>query len=103
MLNRRKAMIGWMAYSIGKPVVMRAMKSKAKRAAMAESGHGRGRTAAKWAGFLAAAGAAAGAVMFWRSRSDNGAPSGSDALGTSNGSETRKPEPTAAGTKKPPS
>jgi hypothetical protein len=103
MLNRRKAMIGWVAYTIGKPIIMGAMKRKAKRAALAESGQGRGRTAAKWAGFLAAAGAAAGAVKFWRNRSENGTAPGSEALGTSNGSETRTPEPTAAGTEKPPS
>ena len=101
MLNRRKAMIGWMAYTIGKPVVMRAMKSKAKKAALAESGQSKGRTAARMAGFLAAAGAAAGAVMFWRSRSSNGAGPESDAL--AGGGETRTPEPTTAGSEKPPS
>jgi len=103
MLNRRKAMIGWIAYSIGKPIVVGSIKRKAKRDALAESGRGRGHTAAKWAGFLAAAGAAAGAVMFWRSRSENSAAPGSEALGTSNGSESRTAEPTAAATEKPPS
>ena len=101
MLNRRKAMIGWMAYTIGKPVVMRAMKSKAKKAALAESGQSKSRTAARMAGFLAAAGAAAGAVMFWRSRSSNGAAPEGEAL--AGGSETRTPEPTTARSEKPPS
>ena len=69
MLNRRKATLGWMAYTIGKPIVVSTIKRRAKRAALAEEGKGRGKTAAKWAGFLAGAAAAAGAVMFWRSRS----------------------------------
>ena len=100
MLNRRKAAIGWLAYTIGKPIVVGTIKRRARRAALAESGQGRGKTAAKWAGFLAGAAAAAGAVMFWRSRSeDDDAGAESDALASA---KTTTPEPAAtASTSKP--
>ena len=72
MLNRRKATIGWLAYTIGKPVVVGTIKRRARRAAAKdETGGSTGKTVAKTAGLLAAAGAAAGAVVFWR-RSSNG-------------------------------
>ena len=94
MLNRRKATIGWLAYTIGKPVVVGTIKRRARRAAAKdESGGSTGKTVAKTAGLLAAAGAAAGAVVFWR-RSSNGARPESEALAEAKGEdESRKPEP----------
>ena len=32
MLNKRKALIGWLVYTVGKPFAKRALKSKAKGA-----------------------------------------------------------------------
>jgi hypothetical protein len=63
MLNRRKAMIGWLVYSAAKPFLKQAVKDKAKGAA--PNGGGKKRRAAT---IVAAAAAAAGALAFWRSR-----------------------------------
>ena len=70
MLNKRKAMIGWLVYTAAKPLAKRALKSKARSAVPGkrDSSSGRSTTAV-----LAGVGAVAGALMFWRSRS-----SGSD-------------------------
>ncbi len=65
MLNRRKAMIGWLVYTAAKPIVKRAMKSKASGAV---PGARNGSRVPNTAAMLAAVGAAVGAVMFWRSR-----------------------------------
>lgn len=66
MLNRRKAMIGYVAYTIGKPLAKRAMKRKAKAAAPSKRAGISGATVA------AAIGAAVGALFFWRKRRNGG-------------------------------
>jgi hypothetical protein len=66
MLNRRKAMIGYLAYVIGKPVAKRAVKSKAKAATPQK----RSRVSA--AAVAAGIGAAVGALFFWRKRRGGG-------------------------------
>ncbi len=74
MLNRRKAMIGWLVYSIGKPIAKRALKSKAKAAVPGKR---------KWSrlpntsAIIAGVGAALGGLAVWRklrSGSDEGSP-----------------------------
>jgi hypothetical protein len=74
MLNRRKAMIGYLAYVIGKPVAKRAMKRKAKEATPPK----RSRVSA--AALVTGIGAAAGALFFWRKRRGGGdqSPPGGD-------------------------
>ena len=64
MLNRRKAMIGYLAYTIGKPIAMYAMKRKAKAAAAKEGAGSRINTKA----IVAGAGAGLGGLLFWRNR-----------------------------------
>lgn len=61
MLNKRKALIGWIVYTVGKPIAKRAVKSKAKSATPGKRG---GAIAASVAGL----GAALGGLMFWRKR-----------------------------------
>jgi hypothetical protein len=73
MLNKRKAMIGWLVYTLAKPMAKRAIKSKAKGAVPSGGGKKGG---ARIGTMLAVAGAAAGALMFWRSRSDGDEPPG---------------------------
>ena len=71
MLNRRKAMIGWLIYTGAKPFIKQAMKSRAKKAKeVATPGTGDSRRGAVALGtaVLAAAGAALGGLLFWRSR-----------------------------------
>ena len=63
MLNRRKAMIGYLAYTIAKPIAMHAMKRKAKAAAKKDAGS-RINTKA----IVAGAGAVLGGLLFWRNR-----------------------------------
>jgi hypothetical protein len=65
MLNKRKALIGWIVYTLGKPIAKRAVKSKAKSAVPGKRG---GAIAAAVAGV----GAALGGVMFWRKRRGQG-------------------------------
>ncbi len=65
MLNRRKAMIGWLVYSAAKPLVKRAMRSKAKGAVPGTRERSR---APNTAAILASVGAVVGGLMFWRSR-----------------------------------
>lgn len=61
MLNKRKALIGWMVYTVGNPIAKRAVKSKAKSAAP-------GRRGGAIAGAVAGLGAAIGGLMFWRKK-----------------------------------
>jgi hypothetical protein len=65
MLNRRKAMIGWLVYSIGKPIAKRALKSKAKAAA---PGMREGSRLPNTSALVAAVGGALGALLIWRRR-----------------------------------
>ena len=85
MLNRRKAMIGWLIYTGAKPFIKQAMKNRAKKAKdVATPGTGDSRRGAVGRGTaaLAAAGAAVGGLLFWRSRrrsapTESGSPSSS--------------------------
>jgi hypothetical protein len=65
MLNKRKAMLGWLVYTAAKPFVKRALKSKSKAAV---PGTREGSRAPNTAAVLAVVAAAAGALMFWRNR-----------------------------------
>jgi hypothetical protein len=65
MLNRRKAFIGYLAYTIGKPVAKRALKRKAKAA---KPGRREGSRVPNVAAILAGAGAVLGGLLFWRRR-----------------------------------
>jgi hypothetical protein len=69
MLNKRKAMMGWLIYTAAKPIAKRVLKRKAKGAVPGtRSGSLKApNTAAILAG-LAAIGAA---LMFWRRGSDS--------------------------------
>jgi hypothetical protein len=71
-MNKRKAMIGWLVYTAGKPIAKRMLKSKAKAAVP-----GKKARRPNFAAILAGVGAAVGALMFWRSRdaSDDYTPS----------------------------
>jgi hypothetical protein len=57
MLNKRKALIGYTVYAIGKPIAKRKLRQKApdKRQGMVAAG-------------VAAVAATAGGLMFWRKR-----------------------------------
>jgi membrane-associated phospholipid phosphatase len=73
MLNKRKALIGWIVYTIAKPIAKRTVKTKAKAAVP-------GRRSGSWvpntAAIVAGAGAALGALAFWRKRrTDDESPS----------------------------
>ena len=70
MLNTRKAMIGWLVYTAAKPIVKRALKSRAK-AAIPGKGDGSGRKIPPVLGLAGAAGLV-GALLLWRSRRSNG-------------------------------
>lgn len=59
MLNKRKALIGWLVYTLGKPIAKRRMKSKARGAAGSRT---------SIAAIVAGAGALLGGLMFWRRR-----------------------------------
>ncbi len=65
MLNKRKAMLGWLVYTAAKPFVKRALKSKSKAAVPGTRGSS---NAPNTAAILAAIAAVAGALMFWRKR-----------------------------------
>ena len=69
MLNRRKAMMGWLIYTAAKPIAKRALRSKAKSAV---PGTREGSRAPNKAAILAGLGALAAGLMFWRSRGDDG-------------------------------
>ena len=68
MLNRRKALIGWMVYSAAKPLVKYAVAKKAKQVT-SQSGESTRSGGSKIAKRLAALAAVAGGVLLWRSRS----------------------------------
>ncbi|HEY7196059.1 MAG TPA: hypothetical protein VH306_02620 [Gaiellaceae bacterium] len=80
-MNKRKAMIGWAVYTVGKPVVMRAarrkVKTNAKNAVPATTEKSRFRP--NKAAIVAGVGAAAGAVFFWRRSKSGGSPTESPA------------------------
>jgi LPXTG-motif cell wall-anchored protein len=65
MLNKRKALIGWLVYTIGKPIAKRTMKSKAKSAV---PGTQRGSRKPNAAAIVAGASALLGGLVFWRRR-----------------------------------
>jgi len=65
MLSKRKALIGWIVYTVGKPIAKRAMKSKARSATPGKRG-------GAIAGAVAGLGAAVGGLMFWRRRRGKG-------------------------------
>ncbi len=73
MLNRRKAMIGWLVYSAAKPVAKRAVKVQAKKStekstsSTKSKGHV-GRTVPRGSARLAAI---VGGVLFWNHRRSN--------------------------------
>jgi hypothetical protein len=75
MLNRRKAMIGWMVYTAAKPIAKRVLARKAKGAV---PGTREGSRAPNTAAIVAAAGAGLAALMFWRKRGsgDDAPPEG---------------------------
>ena len=68
MLNKRKAMLGWLVYTAAKPIVKRALKSKSKAAV---PGTRSGSRAPNNAAIFAGLAAALGALMFWRKRQSN--------------------------------
>ena len=65
MLNRRKAMIGWLVYTAAKPFVKRALRSRAKGAV---PGTREGSRTPNNAAIVATLSALVGALIFWRSR-----------------------------------
>jgi hypothetical protein len=74
MLNRRKAMIGWLVYSAAKPMAKRAVQGQGKKStrksgsnSAKQSKGGTGRVVAG----IGAAAAVAGGLLFWRSRRAN--------------------------------
>ena len=67
MLNRRKAFIGYLVYTIGKPIVKAGMKQKAKAAVPGTRGGSRLPNASA---IVAGVGAVLGGLLFWRKRRD---------------------------------
>ena len=65
MLNRRQALIGYLAYTAAKPILKRVVRSKAKSAV---PGTREGSRAPNTAAIVAAGVAALGALAFWRMR-----------------------------------
>ncbi len=65
MLNRRKAMLGWLVYTAAKPILKRVLKSKAKAAV---PGTREGSRAPNNAAIAAMLAAIASVLLFWRSR-----------------------------------
>jgi hypothetical protein len=65
MLNRRKAFIGYLVYTIGKPVAKRVMKRKAKAAV---PGTREGSRVPNASAIVAGVGAVLGGLLFWRKR-----------------------------------
>jgi hypothetical protein len=65
MLNKRKAIIGWVVYTAAKPLAKRAMRTKAKNAV---PGTRAGSRKPNTAAIVAAVGAVLGGLMFWRKR-----------------------------------
>ncbi len=73
MLNRRKALIGWLVWTAAKPLARRALRSKAKGAV---PGRREGSRAPNKAAIVAGLGALAAVLMFWRRRGDDGGDAG---------------------------
>jgi hypothetical protein len=65
MLNRRKAMIGWIVYSAAKPIAKYAVSKKAKQVATDSSARTRSGTKRVVARGVALT-ALAGGLLFWR-------------------------------------
>ncbi len=63
MLNRRKAMLGWLVYTTAKPMVKRMLRQKAKGAVPGTRAGGRGPNKAA---VVAGVGALVAGLMFWR-------------------------------------
>jgi hypothetical protein len=61
MLNKRKAMMGWLVWTIAKPIAKRTVKSKAKGAPRSPK-----------TGIFAAVAAGLGALLVWRKRRGSG-------------------------------
>lgn len=68
MLNKRKAMMGWLIYTAAKPIVKSFLKEKAQSAT---PGKGSGSKVPKTAAVVAGLAAAGAALMFWRRGSDS--------------------------------
>ena len=71
MLNRRQALIGYLAYTAGKPIIKRVVRSKAKSAV---PGTREGSRAPNTAALVAVAAALLGALAFWRRRRSDEEP-----------------------------
>jgi hypothetical protein len=67
MLSKRKALIGWLVYTGAKPLAKQALRQGVKSVAK-PAGKSKKKTVAAVGTVAAAAGATAGAVMFWRRR-----------------------------------
>lgn len=70
MLNKRKALIGYGVYTIGKPIAKRRLKNKAPEPSPRNK-----KLIGGVAAGLAALGAAAGGLLFWRKRRSGSAES----------------------------
>ena len=75
MLNRRKAMLGWLVYTAAKPIAKRVLRQKAKGAVPGRRAKGRGPNKAA---VVAGLGALVAGLMFWRRRAGDDASAGSD-------------------------
>ena len=71
MLYRRQALIGYLAYTAGKPIIKRVVRSKAKSAV---PGTREGSRAPNTAALVAVAAALLGALAFWRRRRSDEEP-----------------------------
>lgn len=69
MLSKRKALIGYLAYVTGKPILKRVMKRKAKAVV---PGTRPGSRIPNVPAIVAAAGAVLGGLFFWRRRKGRG-------------------------------
>jgi hypothetical protein len=74
MLSKRKALIGWLVYTGAKPLAKQALRQGVKTV-VKPGKSGKKKVAAGVGTMVAAAGATAGALMFWRSRKGGGEPS----------------------------
>ena len=66
VFNRRNAFIGWLVLTLAKPIAKQKARSAARKAGTKKGG--------AVAASLAAVGAAAAGLMFWRKRRSNGTP-----------------------------
>jgi LPXTG-motif cell wall-anchored protein len=65
VLNKRKALIGWLVYTAAKPIAKRVVRRKAKSAV---PGTREGSRMPNTAAMVAGIGAALGGLLFWRRR-----------------------------------